>query len=231
VDVVQCETIDVQVPATSEIVLEGELTAGERRTEGPFGEFPGYYQAVTEQPVFKLKAITHRRNPIYVTALTGPPTTDNHVMREIVLEAVLYDRIRQICPTVRDVCVTKGGVNLHVVVSIRPTFIAQARDVMLACFSTERIRPKLVTVVDEDIDPRDPVMVEWAMATRFQADRDLTVLPRQVGAPLDPSTPAPRLGAIMGIDATRPFGQEFPEVAVVPGAEDFVIPGWTDRRR
>ena len=102
---------------------------------------------------------------------------------------------------------------------------------MLACFSTERIRPKLVVVVDDDIDPRDPVMVEWAMATRFQADQDLLVIPRQAGAPLDPSTPAPRLGAIMGIDATRPYGQEFPEVAVVPGADDFEIPGWTDRRR
>ena len=119
VDVVKCETIDVHVPATSEIVIEGELLPGVRRTEGPFGEFPGYYQAVTEQPVFKLKAITHRRDPIYVTALTGPPTTDNHVMREIVLEAMLYDRLRQICPTIRDVCVTKGGVNLHVVVSIK----------------------------------------------------------------------------------------------------------------
>lgn len=231
VEVVKCETIDVQVPATSEIVIEGELLPGERRTEGPFGEFPGYYQAVTQQPVFKLKAITHRRNPIYVTALTGPPTTDNHVMKEVILEAILYDRIRQICPTVRDICVTRGGVNLHVVASIRPTFISQARDVMLACFSTERIRPKLVIVVDDDINPRDPVMVEWAMATRFQADRDLMVIPRQVGAPLDPSTPAVRLGAIMGIDATRPFGQEFPEVAEVPGADDFVIPGWSDRRR
>jgi 2,5-furandicarboxylate decarboxylase 1 len=231
VDVVKCETVDVYVPATSEIVLEGELIPGERRTEGPFGEFPGYYQAVTQQAVFKLKAITHRRNPIYVTALTGPPTTDNHVMKEVILEAILYDRVRQICPTVRDVCVTKGGVNLHVVVSMKPTFVSQARDVMLASFSTERIRPKLVVVVDEDIDPRDPVMVEWAMATRFQADQDLVVLPRQVGAPLDPSTPGVRLGAIMGIDATRPYGREFPEVAVVPGADDFVIPGWTDGRR
>lgn len=231
VEVVKCETIDVEVPATSEIVIEGELIPGERRTEGPFGEFPGYYQGITQQPIFKLKAITHRRSPIYVTALTGPPTTDNHVMKEVINEAILYDRIRQICPTVRDVCMTKGGINLHVVVSIRPTFISQARDVMLACFSTERIRPKLVVVVDDDIDPRDPVMVEWATATRFQADRDLIVLPRQVGAPLDPSTPAPRLGAIMGIDATRPFGQEFPDVADVPGAADFVIPGWSDRRR
>jgi 3-polyprenyl-4-hydroxybenzoate decarboxylase len=109
VDVVKCETVDVYVPATSEIVIEGELLPRVRRTEGPFGEFPGYYQAVTEQPVFKLKAITHRRDPIYVTALTGPPTTDNHVMREIVLEAMLYDRLRQICPTIRDVCVTKAA--------------------------------------------------------------------------------------------------------------------------
>ena len=81
----KCETIDVLCAATSEIVIEGVLLPAVRRTEGPFGEFPGYYQAVTEQPVFKLKAITHRRNPIYVTALTGPPTTDNHVMSEIVL--------------------------------------------------------------------------------------------------------------------------------------------------
>jgi len=219
------------VPATSEIVIEGELLPRVRRTEGPFGEFPGYYQAVTEQPVFKLKAITHRRDPIYVTALTGPPTTDNHVMREIVLEAMLYDRLRQICPTIKDVCVTKGGVNLHVVVSMKPTFISQARDIMLACFSTERIRPKLVVVVDDDIDPRNPVMVEWAVATRFQADQDLIVIPRQVGAPLDPSTPDVRIGAIMGIDATRPFGKEFPDVATVPGAADFEIPGWTDRHR
>ena len=67
--------------------------------------------------------------------------------------------------------------------------------------------PSLVVVVDDDIDPRDPVTVEWAIATRFQADQDLLVIPRQAGAPLDPSTPAPRLGAIMGIDATRPYGK------------------------
>jgi 4-hydroxy-3-polyprenylbenzoate decarboxylase/2,5-furandicarboxylate decarboxylase 1 len=231
VEVVKCETNDVLVPATSEIVIEGELLPGERRTEGPFGEFPGYYQAVTQQPIFKLKAITHRRNPIYTTALTGPPTTDNHVMREVILEAILYDRLHQLYPTVRDVCVTKGGITLHVVVSMKPTFISQARDVILACFSTERIRPKLVVVVDDDIDPRDPTKVEWAIATRFQADQDLIVLPKQVGAPLDPSTPGVRVGAIMGIDATRPYGKEFPEVATVPGVDDFVIPGWIDRRR
>ncbi|HEY7164541.1 MAG TPA: UbiD family decarboxylase, partial [Candidatus Binatia bacterium] len=224
VDLVKCETIDLAVPATSEIVVEGELLPAERRVEGPFGEFPGYYQGTMEQPVFRVRAITHRRDPIYVTALTGPPSTDNHVLKQLPREAILYDRIRQICPTLRDVCVTKGGAGLHVVISIKPTFVTQARDVMLAAFSTERIRPKLVIVVDDDIDARNPEQVEWALATRFQADRDLTVIPRQVGAALDPSTPAPRVTAIMGMDATRPWGKDFPEVAEVPGAKDFVIP-------
>ena len=181
--------------------------------------------------MFHLKTITHRRQPIYLAALTGKPTTDNHVLVEVAFEAILYDRIRQICPTVRDVCFTKGGAMLHVVVSMRPTYISHARDVMLAAFSTERIRPKMVVIVDDDIDVRDPEQVEWAIATRVQADRDVVVIPHQVGAPLDPSTLAPRHGAIMGIDATRPFGQEFAEVADVPGADDFVIPGWTDGRR
>ena len=231
VELVRCETIDVMVPATSEIVIEGELIPGERRLEGPFGEYPGYYHGTTHQPVFKLKAITHRRNPIYVTALTGPPTTDNHILTQVVKEAIVYDRIRQICPTVGDVCVTNGGVGMHVVISIRPTFATQARDVMMTALCSERIRPKLVVVVDDDIDVRNPEQVEWAIATRFQADRDVVVIPRMVGRPLDPSTPAPRVGTVMGLDATRPYGQDFAEVADVPGAESFEIPGWTDRRR
>jgi 2,5-furandicarboxylate decarboxylase 1 len=231
VELVKCETIDVAVPATSEIVIEGELTPGERRLEGPFGEFPGYYQGTMNQPVFHLRAITHRRDPIYVTALTGPPTTDNHVLKQLPREAILYERIRQICPTVRDVCVTNGGAGLHVVISIRPTFVTQARDVMLAAFATERIRPKLVVVVDDDIDVRNPEQVEWALATRFQADRDLTIIPRQVGAALDPSTPVPRASAIMGMDATRPWGENFPDVAEVPGADSFVIPGYSSGGR
>ena len=102
---------------------------------------------------------------------------------------------------------------------------------MLAAFATERIRPKLVVVVDDDIDVRNPEQVEWAIATRFQADRDLTVIPRQVGAALDPSTSAPRVSAIMGMDATRPWGENFPDVAEVPGADSFVIPGYSSGGR
>jgi 4-hydroxy-3-polyprenylbenzoate decarboxylase/2,5-furandicarboxylate decarboxylase 1 len=228
VELVQCETIDVLVPATSEIVLEGELVAGERRREGPFGEFPGYYTAPAERPVFRLKAITHRRDPIYLAGLTGLPTTDNHVMKALACEAILYDRIRQICPTVRDVCLTDGSAGMHVAVSIRPTFETQARDVMLATLTAARVRAKLVTVVDDDIDVRDPVQVEWATAFRCQADRDVVIIERGVGQILDPSTPGPRVGALMGIDATQPYGKSYGELCVVPGADEFEIPGWTE---
>lgn len=99
---------------------------------------------------------------------------------------------------------------------------------MLAALTTERIRPKLVTVVDDDIDVRNPEQVEWAVATRVQPDRDVLIIPRQRGAFLDPSTPAAGMSAIMAIDATRPYGQDFAEVADVPRADTFVIPGWTN---
>jgi UbiD family decarboxylase len=226
VDLVRCETIGVAVPATSEIVLEGEIICGERRTEGPFGEFPGYYQGVGKQPVFRLKAITHRRDPIYLTALTGVPTTDNHVLTLLPKEAMLYNRIREICPTVRDVCITKAGVGMHVVVSIRAKSPTQARDVMLAVLTT--VRAKLVIVVDDDIDVRNPEQVEWAIATRFQADRDLVVIPNKEGMFLDPSTPAEGVTAVMAMDATRPYGKDFAEVCDVPGTDTFVIPGWEE---
>lgn len=230
IEVVRCETIDVEVPATSEIVIEGEMLPHERRAEGPFGEFPGYYSPAGERPIFKVKAITHRRNPIYLTGLTGMPVTDNHVMRQITWEPLLYERVKGICPTVRDVCFTDGGAGtLHAVVSIRPQYKSQARDVMLAAFQTERIRPKLVIVVDDDIDPRDPFQVEWALAFRMQGDRDILIIPRGIGNALDPSCPESRVSALVGIDATKPFGEPYAEVVDVPGADSFEIPGWTDR--
>lgn len=228
VEMVRCKTIDVAVPASSEIVLEGEMLAGERRLEGPFGEFPGYYQDAKPHPVFRLRAITHRRDPVYFAGLTGEPSTDNHALKQAIYEAVIHRRLRQICPTLRDVCLTTATGGAHLVVSLKPTFAAQSRDVLLAALVAERVRPKMVIVVDDDIDPRDPAQVEWAVAYRTQADRDFVILPRQRGFALDPSSPEPWLGAIVGIDATKPFGKPFPRTTRVPGAEHFVIPGWTD---
>jgi 4-hydroxy-3-polyprenylbenzoate decarboxylase/2,5-furandicarboxylate decarboxylase 1 len=211
VELVKCRTIDVHVPRNSEIVLEGLLLAGERRSEGPFGEFPGYYSPAGDRPIF-------------LAGLTGEPNTDNHVIKNAIHEAVVYRRLRDICPTIRDVCFTEASGGAHVVVSMKPTFAAQARDVMLTALTVERIRPKLVVIVDEDIDPRDPAQVEWAIAYRVQADRDVVIVDRVRGVPLDPSSPEPGLGAVMTIDATRPFGKPFSPTTSVPGADDFRIP-------
>jgi 2,5-furandicarboxylate decarboxylase 1 len=224
IELVKCVSIDVEVPATSEIVLEGEMIAGERRWEGPFGEFPGYYGPAGDRPVFRLKAITHRKDPVFLAGLTGEPSTDNHVIKQAMSEAVVYRRLREICPTIRDVCFTVPSAGAHLVISMRPTFPAQSRDVMLAALTTERIRPKLVVVVDDDIDPRDPAQVEWALAYRVQADRDVVVIPNVRGVPLDPSSPSPGVGAVMAIDATRPYGSDFGKKTRVPGADDFVLP-------
>jgi 4-hydroxy-3-polyprenylbenzoate decarboxylase/2,5-furandicarboxylate decarboxylase 1 len=152
--------------------------------------------------VFELRAITHRRDPIYLAGLTGEPSTDNHVLKQAIYEAIIHRRL--------------------------PTFAAQSRDIMMAAHFAQRVRSKVVIVVDDDIDPRDPDQVEWAIAYRTQADRDVVILPRMRGFALDPSSPEPWVGSVMGIDATRPFGKPFPERTRVPGAEDFSIPGWTD---
>jgi 4-hydroxy-3-polyprenylbenzoate decarboxylase/2,5-furandicarboxylate decarboxylase 1 len=227
IEVVPCETVDVVVPATSEIVFEGEILPGERWSEGPFGEAPGYYSPAGPRPVFRLKAITHRRNPIYLAGLTGVPATDNHVMKQVVTEPLVYHCLRQICPTVRDVCCTTASHSLHFVISMRPTSATQAQEVMRAALTSE-FQPKLVTIVDEDIDVRDPAQVEWAMTFRFQADRGVEILPHVAGYAMDPSIPRGAKGSRMGINATRPYDDDYGNVVSVPGADEFVIPGWTD---
>jgi UbiD family decarboxylase len=146
------------------------------------------------------------------------------VLKQAVNEAVMYRRIREICPTVKDVCFTDASAGAHLVIAIQPTFRAQSRDVLMAAFTVERMRPKLVIVVDDDIDPRDPAQVEWAVAYRVQADRDVVIVERLRGAPLDPSSPERGLGAVMGIDATRPFGSPFWKATRVPGADEFKLP-------
>ncbi len=227
IELVQCETIDAAVPATSEIVFEGEIVPGERWSEGPFGEAPGYYSPAGLRPVFRLKAMTHRRDPIYLAGLTGLPATDNHVMKQVVTEPLVYHYLKEICPTVRDVCATTASHSLHFVISMRPTTATQAREVMLAALTSE-FQPKMVTVVDEDIDVRDPAQVEWAMTFRFQADRGVEILPHVAGYAMDPSIPRGGEGSRLGINATRPYDEDYGHVVSVPGANEFVIPGWTD---
>ncbi len=220
VALVRCETIDVEVPAMAEIVIEGVTIPGERVPDGPYGEYPGCYSEAKSAPVLKVTAITMRKNPIYQTALTGMPVTENHTLIEYANAAVIYREAMKIVPEVRDVYVTPGGTfRHHVVVSIKKRHDDEARNLILALLALG-IGLKQVTVVDDDIDIRDPTEVEWALSTRMQPDRDLIVIPRLACSTLDPSVPKPRSTAGWGIDATVPVADRSKyEKVLIPGVE------------
>jgi 2,5-furandicarboxylate decarboxylase 1 len=220
VELVRCETIDVEVPAAAEIVIEGVTVPGERVADGPYGEYPGCYSAAKQAPVLKVTAITMRKNPIYQTALTGMPVTENHTLIEYANAAVIYREAMKIVPEVRDVYVTPGGTfRHHVVVSIKKRHDDEARNLILALLALG-IGLKQVTVVDDDIDIRNPTEVEWALSTRMQPDRDLIVISRLACSTLDPSVPKPRSSAGWGIDATVPVADRAKyEKVLIPGVE------------
>ncbi|HEX5452065.1 MAG TPA: UbiD family decarboxylase [Candidatus Limnocylindrales bacterium] len=207
IELVRGCTIDVDIPATSEIVIEGRTVPGESVVDGPFGEYPGTYSDAKPAPVLEVTAITMRSGAVYQNTLTGMPMTENHWMMQAAAAAMAYREAFKVTPEVREVNVTPGGAaRHHVVISIRKRHASEARNVMLALLAAP-LGAKLVTVVDEDIDVFDPLQVEWAVNTRVQADRDVIVLPNLYSPTLDPSAPAQRTSAKMGIDATVPLGE------------------------
>jgi UbiD family decarboxylase len=220
VKLTQCETIDVEVPAFAEVVIEGVTIPGERVADGPYGEYPGCYSEAKQAPVLKVTAITMRKNPIWQTALTGMPVTENHTLIEYGNGAVVYREIKKIVPEVKAVNLTPGGTfRHHVVVSIKKRAENEGRNVILALLSMG-IGLKQVIVVDDDIDPFDPMQVDWAMATRFQADKDVIIIPRIACSTLDPSCPEPRVTAGLGIDATAPMKDRWRfEKVEIPGVD------------
>lgn len=216
-EVVKCETVDLEVPATAEIIIEGKMHPDKRQMEGPFGEYTGYYTAAYPKPYLEITAITHRQDAIFHTALTGLPTTDNHVLKMIPMEASCFAFLKQRFPGVKKVHFHgAGGVGLLGIVAMQQHTKYEARNMLATMLSAHGT--KVVIVVDEDVDVFDLDKVMWAVCTRSQADKDLIIIPRTAAFQLDPS--APELGVLttMGIDATRPYGEAFDEVALVPGA-------------
>ena len=214
--VVKCLTNEVRVPADSEIVIEGRILAGVKEPEGPFGEFPKYYSAREHREVIQVDAITHRLNPIYHTIV--PAEMEHLLLGSIPREATLLAHLQRSFPNVLDVHLAIGGVGrYHLYVKIRKAHEGQPKNVICAAFGAH-YDIKQVIVVDDDVQVHDPMQVEWAVATRFQADRDLVVIPGAQGSVLDPSTtvgqdfgdgvaPPPHLqglSAKMGLDATKP---------------------------
>lgn len=217
-EVVKCVSGELRVPARAEIILEGRLLPHVREPEGPFGEFPQYYGPRSDQRVIRVDAITQRRKPIYHTILGGG--LEHLLLGGIPREATLLAYLRRSFPDVLDVHLSFGGVcRYHLFVRIDKHQEAQARNVILCAFAAH-YDVKQVIVVDRDVDVHDPDQVQWAVATRFQANRDLLVVPEAQGSKLDPSA-RDGVSAKMGLDATVPAGADpftFTRIRV-PGEE------------
>ena len=200
--VVRCLTSDVRVPAEAEVVLEGRLLPGVREPEGPFGEFPQYYGERAARHVIEVDAVTHRHDAIFHTIVGGG--LEHILLGAIPREATLLAHLKRSFPNVLDVHLSLGGIGrYHLYVQIRKRQEGEAKNIMLGAFAGH-YDVKHVIVVDEDVDIHDPAEVEWAVATRFQADQDLVVVPNSQGSRLDPST-RDGVGAKMGLDATKPL--------------------------
>ena len=200
-DVVKCVTNDVRVPAQAEIVIEGRILLRARAPEGPFGEFPQYYGERDNRHVMQVDAVTHRTRPIFHTIVGGG--LEHLLLGGIPREATLLSHLQRSFPSVRDVHLARGGVcRYHLYVQMKQRSEGEAKNVILGAFGGH-YDLKQVIVVDEDVDVHDPTEVEWAVATRFQADRDLIVVGNAQGSRLDPSA-RDGVGTKMGLDATVP---------------------------
>jgi 2,5-furandicarboxylate decarboxylase 1 len=201
-EAVKCMTNDVRVPAHAEIVLEGRILARSRAPEGPFGEFPQYYGERAERHVIAIDLVTHRPQPLFHTIVGGG--LEHLTLGGIPREATILDWLQRSFPSVKDVHLAPGGTcRYHLNVKMKKRFEGEAKNVIAGAFAAH-YDIKHVFVVDDDVDIHNPQDVEWAVATRFQADRDLVILPHSMGSKLDPST-SDGIGAKMGLDATVPL--------------------------
>jgi 2,5-furandicarboxylate decarboxylase 1 len=201
-DVVKCLSSEVRVPAEAEIVIEGRILAKTLEPEGPFGEFPQTYGERAERHVIEIDVVTHRKQPIFHTVNGGG--LEHLLLGGIPREATILNHLQRSLPCVKDIHLSRGGImRYHLYVKIKKTREGEAKNVIAAAFGAH-YDIKHVIVVDEDVNIHDPTEVEWAVATRFQADRDLLVIGDAQGSRLDPSA-RDGVSAKMGLDATKPL--------------------------
>ncbi len=208
VEMVKCETCDIDVPANAEIVLEGYLELGELRREGPFGDHTGYYSLDDDYPVFHITCITHRKDPIYAATIVGPPPMEDFYMGKAI-ERIFLPLMRMQLPEVRDICMPAEGVfhNL-ILVSMRKSYPGQARKVMHAIWGLgQAMFSKCVVVVDEDVDVQDVPGVAWRALNNIDPQRDIEFVMGPVDS-LDHASRMPNYGSKMGVDATTKWPSE-----------------------
>lgn len=223
--IVRCETIDLEVPATAEIVLEGEIPPNSLEEEGPFGEFTGYMGAKAMSYPVEIKCITTRTNPIYHAFFSQMPPSESSCIRAIGWEeAIRTHLIKVLGLPVRDVHLLEaGGSMAYLAISMKVEKPGQVRQAIMGAWSVQPTVGKITVVVDEDIDIRDYFALNWALSFRVQPQKDVFIVDQLSAVDLDPSQAAydipqldesRRVSSKMGIDATKKH--EFPPVALPP---------------
>ena len=208
VEMVKCETSDIEVPANAEIVLEGYVELGELRTEGPFGDHTGFYSLEDEYPVFHVTCITQKKKPVYATTIVGPPPMEDFYMGKAI-ERIFLPLMRMQLPEIRDVAMPAEGVfhNL-MLISMRKSYPGHARKVMHAIWGLgQAMFTKCIIVVDEEVDVQDVREVAWKALNNIDPERDIEFVKGPVDS-LDHASRLPNFGSKMGIDATRKWPQE-----------------------
>ena len=204
-ELVKCKTVNLEVPKECEIVLEGRITK-EKTSEGPFLDLTGTADKIRQQPIIEIKCITHREKPIYQTILAG--RNEHKFLMGMPKEPTIFNEVNKVCEC-KDVYITPGGCSwLHAIVQIKKKNPDDGKKAIAATFEGHKSLKHCV-IVDDDINIYDPHDVEWAIATRFQADKNAVILSKQPGSSLDPSGDLSEgkkaTTAKAGLDATIPF--------------------------
>jgi 4-hydroxy-3-polyprenylbenzoate decarboxylase len=234
VDVVQCKTVDVKVPASAEIVLEGYVDTDELRPEGPFGDHTGHYTPVEPYPVMHITAITHRRNPIYATTIVGKPPMEDAYLGKAT-ERFFLNLLRVVLPEIVDLNMpVEGGFHNVVVVSIRKRYPGQAKKVMAGIWGMMLMMlSKFIIVVDENVDVQNLHEVLFRVGNNVDPKRDTLLVDGPVDA-LDHSSPYEKYGWKMGLDATAKLPEEGhprpwpPDIEMTPEIKALVTQRWAE---
>src|SRR3954452_1423688 len=208
VELVKCVTVDLEVPANSQIVLEGYVEPGERRREGPFGDHTGFYSHADDYPVFHITCITRRRRPIYLTTVVGIPPMEDYYLGKA-SERIFLPLIRKTLPEIVDMAFPAAGIFHNIVlVSIDKRYPGHARKIMSAFWGLGQLMfSKCIIVVDKDVNVQDEAEVAWIAGTHVDPARDIQIVTGPVDD-LDDAALQPAFGGKMGIDATRKLPSE-----------------------
>jgi 4-hydroxy-3-polyprenylbenzoate decarboxylase len=208
IEMVKCVSVDLEVPASSHVVLEGYVEPGERRREGPFGDHTGLYSQPDDFPVFHLTCLTQRKQPIYLTTVVGVPPMEDFYLG-MASERIFLPMIQKTLPEIVDMHFPAAGIfhNL-VLISIDKRYPGHARKVMSAVWGLGQLMfSKIVVIVDKDVNVHDPNQVAWVVGTHIDPQRDVQMTSGPVDD-LDDAAALPAFGGKMGIDATRPWASE-----------------------